>query len=513
MFSTQKIVNNYPKNLRLREDPSSLGFRFFSLHGDFLQLFFKDLRRLQQNFFPVTSSTDVANISYLWDIGTFEFEFEDPLTMNYLKYPTVNGDSFSLTVSKTLEEFLFLPPTRISYVEEYNFDGIVYESTLTESSTINDIVIPGRLYIEINGATRFYQTSVNNAKSPPKRATLILVGEDAYGNELNEHITLNYNGIYVTKDIYYKLISIVLSNIETDGGSIIIKSLDLDISSIPSKYEIGILSDKAVELKKEFDENFFYIKYPVFDIQASQRLTEDKETFCAFALRDEDDNIISIDDISFIYDLETLAALSGNKVYIYDSWLPPVFQAPISERTSEIVIGAELTTPYPTLNEDFIFYIYNRSIYRRSKQITIKIIDPDNEEFYINGDLELSETEFTFLGDPTTDWPGDTFADKKVTMVPDKTGQWELVITTVDIDENEYIDVINFIVPSLTASKTLTLDEDYDSISFSCDGFLYALTGENLHKYRLYYDYCIIDIKSKTLFSRENYDDLEVIYE
>lgn len=514
MFDTQRIANNYPLNSRIRQDPSSLGFRMFSIQGEFIEKYVKDLIRFKVSQYPLTSFTDQTKDIVIWDISDFEFTYEDDELNRFIISPIVKGDGIELDIVNETVDLLYALPSTLAFSSTIsNYDAVVYDSDISDTGVINDIEVAGHLYLEITNATRFINvTDAAKERSPVLRAQIHLEGEDANGNEIIENLFPIYNGIYRTVNRYSKLLVIETINIQGDNAHLTIKSLDFDTTSYRSLYHNTVTPELQSELLKEFDDNFFYLKYPIFPVEAGTRVNEDKETITAFALYDSEDNRLEIDDITFVQNTEDMIVLSNDKIYFFKSWLPNLFQTTVNERSREIIVTIEPLTRYPTLDTEIKCFFYTRSIFKKIDTVTIKLIDPDGEIFYLNDNFELQESSFTFLGD-VAEWPADTFSDKTFLFTPDKAGQWEFVTSVIDTDGDEYNDVSCLFVPFLTPDKELTLDEIYESISYGEDGKLYCFDGTDTDIYEFSYNVCLIASEDGKVFTREDYDELEVVYE
>ena len=321
MFNTQRIVNSYPLNSRVRNDPSSLGFRMFSIQGDFIDGFRKDLLRFKLSYYPLTSFTDYIKDINIWDISDFTFQYEDDELNRFIINPTVYGDGTELEIVDETVDLFYSLPTSIAINSDStiaSYDAIVYDEDVDTTGTISDIEVAGHLYIEITNATRFINVTDNSKeRSPVLRARLHLEGEDSNGNEIIEDIFPDRNGIYVTSNRFSKLVSLYIINVQGASAHLTIKSLDFDITSYRSSFYNAVTPDNEYELIKEFDADFFYLKYPIFPVEAGTRVNEDKETIAAFVLYDSDNNRLDIDDITFIRSTEELIVLSDNKIYFY----------------------------------------------------------------------------------------------------------------------------------------------------------------------------------------------------
>lgn len=514
MFGTQKIVNRYPLNTRIRQDPSSLGFRTFSVLGDMHYQFDKDLIRFREAYFVKSSHTDIPADFFEWDIYDFVFTYEDDYDAQDAVIPTVTGDATALLECETYADFVHSLPTSLALTRTVLANtGLIYSSPLASTSTISDVEIPGRLTIKLDGVES-YQTVADNTKvrSPILRAHIRLEGEDQYGNEVREDIFPERDGVYVTNNIFAKLLSFAFYNIEGTSGTIEIRALDFDISSHESRFNLIVQPDRQDPLYVEFDENFVYLKYFIFPSVAGSRLEGEMETFCAFALYDADDNRISIRDISLTHSTETLVVLSEGELHFFNNWLPPHFNLPSEDRTREIIVTAEIPNHYPTLDQETTFYLYTRSIEKRVAQVQVSIVDPDGDVFYLNEDREFQTAEWTLQGDVTTLAPGDSFLDKKILWTPDKLGQWDLIIVTEDIDGVTYTDVTSVIVPKLIPDKTLVVDASYMDVAAHEDGNYYFSDGTDTFALTPSRDVFLLDTQNKRVFTLQDYTSLNVSY-
>lgn len=514
MFGTQRIVNRYPLNTRMRQDPSSLGFRMFSVLGDLHTQFDKDLIRFKEAYFTKSSHTDIPSDFFEWDINDFVFTYEDDYDSLLPIVPTVQGDSTTLLECESEAEFIHSLPTSLSLTRTILGDiGLIYDEPLSGSGVIADIEVSGRLTVKLDGVES-YLTVADNTKvrSPILRAQIRLVGEDLYGNEINEDIFPTRDAVYVTSNVFSKLLSFTLHNISGDSGTIEIRSLDFDIDSHESRFDLVVQADREDPLYIEFDEDFIYLRYYIFPNVAGSRLEAEKETFCAFALFDEDNNRISIRDISLTNSTETLVVLSEGKLHFFNDWLPPYFTMPSEDRSREVVVTAEIPNRYPALDQETTLYLYTRSIEKRVSEVQISLVDPDGDTFYLNEDKEFQASAWTFSGDVSTLAPGDSFLDKKILWTPDKVGQWDLVIYTEDTNGDSYTDVTSVIVPKLTPTKTLNVDSSYTDVAAHEDGNFYFSDGTDTFALTPARDVYLIDYRNKRVFTLEDYTSLNVSY-
>jgi hypothetical protein len=513
MFGTQKIVNRYPLNTRMRQDPSSLGFRMFSVIGDLHQQFDKDLQRLGESYFTKSSHTDIPGEFFEWDINDFVFTFENDYDALAPKIPTVEGDSIALTHCEEYADLIHSLPTSLEETSTYlSYVGLVYSAALSGSGTIYDIEVPGRLTIKLDGVES-YQTVADSTKvrSPVLRAQLRLSGEDLHGNEIEEEIFPTRDAVYLTTNVFSKLLSFAFHNIEGTSGTIQIRALDFDIDSHESRFNFVVQPDRRDPLYIEFDENFIYLRYYIFQSVAGSRLEVDKETFCAFALYDEDGDRLSIRDISLTDSTETLVVLSEGQLHFFPNWLPPHFNMPSEDRTREVIVTAEIPNHYPVLDQETVFYLYTRSIEKRVQEVQVTLVDPDGDTFYLNEDREFQTSPWTFQGVNTLA-PGDSFLDKKILWTPDKVGQWDLIIVTEDTDGTSYTDVTSVLVPKLVPVKSLSVDASYTDVAAHEDGNFYFSDGTDTFALTPVRDVFLIDTQNKRVFTLRDYTTLNVSY-
>ena len=521
MFKNQRIVNSFPRNSRVRQDPSSLGARIFTIQSEFSERWEKDLRRFKISYYPKYSLTDISDHIYIWDLSGFEFQYKDTdLNIGTLN-PTILGDDVELEVVDSSIALLNGLPTKVSLIDSIlDHDGIIYDSLISEASetSILDIRRSGRLWITISNVDNFsLPIDSRNERSPIFSALLRLEGKDIYGNSIIEDIYPDRNQTYLTTNIYSILDNIVLTNVSDTDGRITIKSFDFNLPFQIARDESVITIDERNlrELMIRNDSDFLYLEYPIFDVEANRRISSENEIVTGIGLFDTDDNRIFINDITFEPSQQRLVVLSSTgKLLFYERWLPPFFTTPKNSRTLEVVGHIELETYHPVKDSELKCYVFTRSLSKRVNTIQIKLIDPDGDIFYLNDDMAITDREFFFLGAPSVDWPADSMNDIFFTIVPDKFGQWEFVITAIDTDGNEYIDVLNFMVPSLKADKEFDLGDTYDSISYHEDGKIYCYKQDDnrIDIFDMKYDICLLLSANSSLYTRETYDEIELSY-
>lgn len=514
MFETQRLANQFPMNTKLREDASSLGFKFLSIIGDINAQSRKDLIRFKKSYYPKTSLTDLSVKLYEWEIDSFIFQYEDAFQMNTVLEPTVTGDTIPLENIEDIETMSFRLPSRITESTTYlSYSGEIYSSNINSSSSIADIEVPSNLYVEFRDIDSFsIAQTTTSLRSALLVAQIMLRGEDLYGNEILETIFPSANGTYKTKNIFAKLLDFTLINVVGADGIIKIKNFDFDLSQYVSSYSTYVDIDSETNLLVEFDSDFIYLRKFIFPVYEGKRAAEDKETFTGMKVSDAEGNLIKIEDISFIPSTETLVVLSSDALYFIENYLPPIMDETSEERTLEISLTVEAPVRYPIINEELKFYLYQRSILNRMKTYVVRLIDPTGEEFYLNENDEFTTSPWTFTAS-NTDWPGDSVVDRWITLELDSFGQWDLIIETVDVDDVSAKEVSSFYVPLLVADKKISLSKEFISVSYHQDGKIYLSDGTDTTSFIPLFDYYFLDSTNHRVYTIEHYSTLDIDYE
>lgn len=512
MFETQRFANIFEAGTSAREDASSFAQRFFSVFGEINTYFYKDLIRFKKSFFPKMSITDLISSVYEWDISNFSFQYYSDLNRNII-VPTVNGDGLELEIFTTVDSFLNCLPFDLNFDSSFTDSYIIYESLISESSAIQDIIVPNYLYIEFNNVTSFAVSGDTTISSSPNYiAKLTIEGEDYYGNEIIEYIYPTVNGVYTTLNIYSKINNLLLVNVEGSEATLTIKALDFNLLEYISNYNIVTTSEVQTPLIMDYDEDFFIIKYYIFPPQNGQRVSSDKELFGKVKLLTSSEEEISITDISFSSNREELYVLSSNKVFIFDNWINDIhFRAPQIDRTLETLMTADFMYRLSGLNETNTCYIGPSKTGKRIKDYTIYFKDPDGELLYLNNDYEFTSSLFTFLTD-TSISNQSTINNFQFDFILDKLGQWDFVIESTDFENKEYVYTTSILVPSLLAAREINLDNTYTGISYHPEGFIYLFDGNVIDKYILSFNAVYIDSFNRKAYTIENYSDLELVY-
>jgi len=514
MFETQKLVNHFPKDSLMRKDPSSFGFRFFSIFGELSQNFVRDLINFKNSYYPLTYNNDSLSTAYSWDIGDFGFTFTDLSNNSVFKVPSAYGDSAQLEYAKDDVTFINSLPSALKFIQSFSgAEYVVYESDLNDSSSINDFDFPSKLFIEFSGVSSFsISDDSDNALARQKNASLHLIGEDFYGNEIDEYISPSVNGVYITKYFYSKLLDFTLINISSDGN-IKIKCLDFNLLEYISESFLAITPEINTLLVKDFDEDFFILKYYIFPPENGKRISDEKETLAEYKLLDSEGNYLTIEDITFSKSLEDLYVLSSGKLYIYRNWLDSLlFNAPAQERTLEVLMSASFMYSHIGLNKVNVCYINQNLLNKKVDNYQIILIDPNNNRFYLNSDYEFDSDIYYFQNNYYTE-NVNYVPDFSFEFALDTIGQWELNIVAVDTDGNEYIFVSNVMCPYLEPDKEITLTKNYTAISYSYDGYLYLKYNDEIDRYKTINNTYFIDFTNKILYTTETFSNLEVIYE
>lgn len=507
MFETQRLVNSFDSETSIREDASSLGQRFFSVFGEINTTFYKDLIRLKTSFFPKKSLTDIISNLYVWDIGNFTFNYE---SNQNIVIPTISGDETELIVKSSIDDFLNALPVNVIYSQSFIDQNIIYD--LSDSDNILDIEIPNYLFIEILDVTSFYSSSDPSlSRAPNFSAKLTLEGEDIYGNSITEYVYPTVNGVYRTSFIYAKLTSLTAVNFE-GSFNLRIKALDFNLLEYISKYSFVTLSELQTPLIMDFENNFFYLKYYIFPPKNGQRVSDDKEIFAKVKLLDSNNEEINIKDITFSENREELYVLSDNKICIYDNWIDDLyFTTPQVERSLETLLTADFMYRVSGLEQSNVCYLGASKVGKSIKSYTIYFIDPTGEVFYLNADLELSSTPYTFVADNTFTLL-ETINNFQFSFTLDVLGQWDLVIESTDFEDHEYTYVTSLLCPSLVSSQDISVNSNYTAIAYHSSGKLYLTNETTIDEYTFSYQSCLLDSLNKKLYTIENYSNLEIVY-
>lgn len=526
---TQRIVNNYPSWTKIRKDPSSFGFRFYSVIGNHFDFANAELKQKYLSFQLNKEGLGLGNL-YTINLEDDDYMVSTATTGGDLTwaYPTVVGDSHGVTRIESLEELYWTVPNRLAVEETVSFANIVVATkSYLGTATINALTVPARLKVILSGSTNWFKrTSINNRLETGIHR-VILTGYDLNGLYIKEDIDVLDDGSYFTRNIYSELLTIDTQGLDSDitihayNSKTVLEDpfhLAVGVSGIQGPLYLS-LSYNADSSTSEILYYTSLAKRGEDYKDGSNEIPYNQENLWGQALLDSGGNEIQIVDYCFNPNTTRLYALdTTGKIHIYEynlqSFITPTLQDDLSKVSYVDIDASESWTMY---NDSLLMFTrFSRPRFPVSS-VQIKRISPTGTINYLQADKSWSASAYSFPGDPNASGLFEnTFRDIVFSSTFNEFGQWEFYCTTNTIHDST-VTFTGVKVDSLIANASIASGVSSGiALNYSDDNYLTITTGTSgnytLHKIKEYSDVYYADEDTQTLFLREDYSSVSVSY-
>ena len=534
--SVQSIVNTFPQWANIRSDEQSIGFQLLNTIGKNLDYLYKQLNKVNSNYFLNTAAISDIDIYYKLQLSAdYEFTKEDDDNTEYFYTPpTVSGyidDSvYAVTIAdnNNVENFWYQAyPTRLSLSETNLYDHFIVSGYANDSPLLSSGVtthLTNRLSIKIDNGTSFIGITDNG---DGRQGVVYITGKDRNNQEITEELFFLYNSttltinefsevatsgvkVYGIEDPDTTTIEVASASFNEDDYFVLYPELDENVegNSVNMFWAIGSgtqAGQYTLDLKV----------YDTDDITLRMDGFTSKQTILQQELLNTSSSRIVPLDLSIEPFSDRLWVVDSGNLYVYNDELPyPVFKDILDKKQYHAESVIEPNTYYAVLGDEVeLNYIWKRQVqglvYHR-----VWVTYPDGNTYSLEDGVAVTyHTDSTswIYGEPqarkirpseyyTLDQYGDYVYSLEVKYT-DQTKSLDKRVISVVYKTPE----VQFYLPDLgitTTARGIDFDSEYNLWVLDVSGVKYKI---NRH-----YDNMMIDFQRKILYFREPYTRVDV---
>jgi len=524
---TQRLVNNFPGWTKIRKDPSTFGFRFFSVYADYFDLATVEIKKLSTSRNLLQKG---MGLPYIWSIQLDEVNFMTPeinkggsITWNYPTTVTgVNsGGSQVLTRVESIEELLWSVPDTIDQVDSVGVDYfLIYDSDVP--SVINTIAYPERLIIVVSGSTSYLRKKATENRFLSGRPKIFIEGYDINDMLFTEHMVIPDDGVFITQNAFFELEEIVSSGF--DGRIQIYLATATDY--IVDEYHAVVNEELEGQLKLRTNVltylvDYGYLQYftDILKQGTSYRNgvipdLENEEVIWEQHLLDENSNTYIPRDLAVNPNSTRLYVLdTSNKIHIYNHEIN-TFDPCVDESslTRNSFVQVQPLKSWALLGETQTMFTWFARPIEPILSVTVYRRNPNGDQEWLQDDLTWNTVSNSFAANAgIQSRPEDTWKDITFECEFDLIGQWEFYCETQTPNETTLY-YSGVLVDSLVAEKTLDTEiTDLTSIYFGFNDHLYVSDVSTVYEFQEYSDKYLANPQRQQLLVREEYTSVEVV--
>lgn len=524
---TQNLANGYPQWSRVRQDEQSVGQSFLNVIGNNMEPLVTELRRGYDNLFLSTANVGEIDLTYVFNLpSSFEFKVQTPNDSDPAPVaPSVSGliDSTWYQIQEVesgrLSDFWYNAiATRISI--ETTISGSA--SKLVEitgetlvANVLNTMFLDNHLTVEVSEGTTFYTVEGINVR----RAKLRISGETWKGTQEDEEIIFLFNQRKKTNKVWKSLKKVELVDFPADA-TVKIYSHQFNLNNYADVYndqhqfpdsrdDMSVfwdLTDSTTVSGVKLIQRKKYAVSNAVDLLKNQTAIIPERSW---ELLDTNGLPIAAKDLALIPYSQRAWITDGSKLYLYDlDWTQPNISR-LSERTSGALCRIEVSSDYPTRNEevavDLIFIKPIKTLVRHR----LKIQYPDGQEFGVleDGTLVATSTDF-WIHKPITD----RFLRSTTIFEFADLGEHLLTLECEYLDGTNEVDQRLILVDAKKPLATFDLPFVADGLDIDHLQRLLVLGADgDVRHLNLHYDVMLIDYQNKEIIFREEYDEVKVV--
>lgn len=463
----------------------------------------------------------------------FPKEGHSNYTYPYLNGKLSDGSSVDINRVEKTSDFVSGIPSRIKHMGEEEISPILWMSS--EPDLYKEIKAPCRIGCTVDSSTHY--KARNKDRGFPGYHLVQVKGLDENRNHISESIYIRDDGSYKTDKIYSELLSV-----DYDGfnGSITIYPEEMYVTSLMNKFHTGVSESLYRPLMcRGFEEpdGIVGIEYYInrFLNGRSYRRLNNLENLESEDLEEILDSQIMLDDEGSIYSVVdyTISPLDGKmwcissdgRIHLHKTTITE-FSIPPEKESSVSSFDLVPERRRLSLNEDAYMWTFFRALRGPLKNYSIRRIDPDGIQTYLQEDKTWDVTLYTFVGivpeDGTIPLPENTYDTLRFYSNLNKLGEWHFYCDATlwlgggpPVTETTRTGIL---CSSNKAEKSYSTNlENVDKIYFSKSNYLtivsnleFSLATENY--YKLYNDAYMVDHANNRILVREDYEEVEVNY-
>lgn len=524
---TQFLANFYPSWSKTRLDDQSLGFRILNVFGTQLEDLDRQLQTIGKNYYLTTANLEEIDIVERLQLPKdFEFQVDETDPANPIfTSPTVSGliettwHDVSQANNNDIETFWYTSvPTRIDTDVTTSGNHVVLSGVSISESPIstfdNDLHMPGRLHVQLEGGSK-YIDSVNNEII---RGTVIITGTNRHGVEDTETMIFLFDSTQTTQTEWDSLDEVRVYSVDPDTTTLSIYAADYSLGPYRDYYNLEV-SVEGNKVDTFWNPGVTVSGSPTLDMM---RYTVDSFTDIVFNQVTDLDIIRQTELLdtsgtspvpSSIVDIAIqpfssriwVATTSGLYLYDTDQYMPSLDLAPKKNENSPVALLVD--NHYKVLYDEIeLEYFYINPVKDIGRH-RLTIEKPDGTKVGLLDGAEVSTT--------TDYWQYDTGQGRSLRpsdiLTLDQRGDWVFTLEVDFTDSSRTTDQRIVTVDSKAALAEFNLPFTVSGLSFSSDQELWALDDAGVHhRIDLRTDNMLVDFQQKVIFLHEKYDEVKV---
>lgn len=528
--SAIEMANAYPTWSRIRYDQQSLGFQFLNAVAEPLENMSRELVKSKANYYLSTMNLDEIDITYRVTLPVeFDFSLDRSDPLNPVSAPpTVSGlidgtwYPISLAEENSVKKFWYESiPNRISLGTTVSgIDDLLLSSAATDfpvTGVWEHHLSGGNVWAEVTGGTEYL--SISNGKA--LRGRVVIEGTTRKGTKESESLVFPWDMKQRSKKEWKEINYIGVFNME-DAVQVSLYSGDFNNppyldpwntrfsenrNKIDEFWELGLpeTSGSSITLDR--------VEYISDEWQQLVQGLSDKEVKERWELVDGSlDTISGIDLALQPFSDNAWVITSDSKLICYDlnQYMPNNLSL-IRDRTAGPDSQIELEKSSVVLGEDIIALPWHARPLKEILRYRMWYQTPSGVKYGLLAGTAVSFTsDFWVFGSTTI-----TRSIENLVSIPTtERGEYLLVLEVVYIDGEEQSEKVlvpvNYKTPHVEFDLSALMSETPVGIEFNSDQKLWIKGQTKYYQFDLHTDTMVIDYLQRTLYFKENYEEVIV---
>jgi len=544
-LATQSLANTYPLWSDIRNDEQSVGQQLLNAPAIWVDDLRRQIERTVANYYLPTSIIPDVDVYYQFNLPkTYEFDLDNDNSENLFSVPIVSGligttnYLVEMAEDNSMEGFWYNAiPDRVSLNETLTgtindhllFSGYLAQCPLLPLTTSGNILVANRLSVTLSGATTCFSYQDNKVQL----GTIRLTGTTRAGVSITEDVHFLFDDTIQTTNEFASVSGLDGFGIEDpDETFVIVTSARLGNKAIAEESYFRAAYDQAV--------NIFNVQKPWYWATSSgQVITHPTQHTLDLCSIDGDDPTLWLDGHvtkSPILRFELLDQSQNhiapvglavepwsNRIWIADSYNLYVYLDEIPYPNTKPLLGKNYDTDAVIEPESYtvvsgesidLRYVWRRPVISITRHRSW-VEKPDGTKYSLepgSGEVPYhADSSSWIVGEPirkairptetyTLDQRGDYIYSLETQYADDTSSIDKRIVSVVYKQPEAQYSLISI----LGSNRVIGLDIDSENKLWVFD------TAGQRHRLNLHYDIMLVDISKKTLYFRENYDQIRV---
>ena len=520
-FTAQRLANRYPVWTKIRRDPSSMGQRFFSVFGDGIDESFILAKRLAYDR-RLLNVFNGPGLAYVVDLSEDDaIVLASNGTAKTWVYPTVVGDSITLTRYDYLADLLSLAPSRFGTTVIDTATLQVWSSSAP--TTYVDLAVEGYLFISVENSENFYRKTARTNVDKSGRHQVVLTGTDQNDVEFVEYLQIPDIGYYQTQNVFKTLTNVFYEGFD---GDVTVSLAPVSPDWIQDPMRVLVAFDNEGPLQYKLSNRTYggdpyaHVVYQTSRIKLGELYRksglEDVSNF------EEEHELLLLNEAGDSYTATAMCVSpingklyvlgSTGYVYIYEPVLPAFLPLSVEE-TLESYIEIHPETHYTYMGATQKLWTYHARLRHAIGGVRIRRVSPSGTTRYLQVDKATwGASPYTFAG-PSSQVPELSWQDFNFDNLYDEIGQWEFY---TEVDSGDATTIYGTAVQIAALSPEAEISNgiiDANGAFIDHNGkFCLSRTSNKIYRYPQILDGYVADPESQLLIMAHSYTDIKVSY-